>query len=786
MRPALLFCLTFIALGSILRAETTTAPASVSGLLIRDDVDWPAFLARQDLVWEQLPRQWNEGAFVGNGQLGVMLYASLADNRVDFHLGRADVTDHRKAPARKTSMGVPGASVMFDFPRLDLGRMALRPAGKILDGTLRQDLWNAEITGIIKTDLGELRLRLVTLRDRMVHVVALFSTERDSSGRAAPWRWEFLPGNADSPRSFTHPEQAKKLNYQSNPPAQLTQLDGIPVCVQALLAGGDYATAWLEVSSPDASSSRLYLSTANEVPASGRSAPQAAADVRAAATAPVTDLLSAHRAWWHAFFPAAFLSIPDSRLESFYWIQMYKLAAAWREDAPAIDLFGPWFRVSQWPGVWWNLNIQLTYWPVYAGNRLAIGRNYLDLVDAQFDTTFASAIKGKVIGDFAWALHNYWWQLRFSGDWRGVQDKWSPKARRIVDAYAAKLVKNAAGRLELPGLGSPEYNGFATFNNTTYNLALFRWLLAALIESESRAASPSATDLAEWRRLKTELVDYPVDANGLMIGSDQAVDQSHRHSSHLLPLYPLYLLDPDNAKDRELLLRSTHHWHRIGDGKGLAGYSFTGGASIYASLGLGDDALGMLNDFLNNARGGGKVLPNTMYVESGGKNPVIETPLSAASATMDFLLQSWGGKIRVFPSVPSAWISASFRDLRAMDGFLVSAAREKGLTAWVALTSEAGEPCVLKVPDWSGSLEVLAARPPGITVLGPGEYRVDLRKGEHVVLFPRGRVVSTLVKAISTASGSTNPFGVKRGGELKTRQAWPDPPVPAPAPDVRP
>jgi len=769
-RPCLFVCMLCLA-ANLLASE----------LPVRDEVDWPAFLSRQDLVWEQLPRQWNEGAFVGNGQLGVMLYASLADNRLDFHLGRADVTDHRKAPDRKTSMGVPGAGVMFDFPRLDVGRMALRPAGKIIDGTLRQDLWNAEITGVIQTDLGELRLRLVTVRDRMVHIVEITSTEKNAAGVAEPWRWEFLPGNADSPRAQVKPEQAAQQNYQSNPPPRIETMDGVPVCVQPLLAGGDYATAWMEEKSAGSDTARLIISTANEVPAAGLSGPRAVADVKAAALERTDALLGPHRAWWHAFYPTAFLTVPDARIEAFYWIQMYKLAAAWREDTPAIDLFGPWFRVSQWPGVWWNLNIQLTYWPVYAGNRLAIGRNYLDLLDTQFDTTFASSIKGKVIGDFAWALHNYWWQLRFAGDWRGVQEKWTPKASRVVDAYAAKLVKNAEGRLELPGLGSPEYNGFATFNNTTYNLALFRWLLTALIEADARSGQPASPNAEEWRRLLTELVDYPVDANGLMIGSDQAVDQSHRHFSHLLPLYPLYVLDPDDAKDRELLLRSTRHWHRIGDGKGLAGYSFTGGASIYASLGLGDEALGMLNDFFNNSRGGGKVLPNTMYVESGGKNPVIETPLSAASATMDLLLQSWGGKIRIFPAVPSTWAEASFRDLRAMDGFLVSAVRENGVTAWVAITSEAGEPCVLKVPDWSGPLDVRAARTPEITALGPGEYLVDLRKGEKAVLFPDGRVVPPVVNAVSNASGATNPFGVKRGGELKTQQTWTEPPIPTPA-----
>jgi len=66
-------------------------------------INWPIFMQQHDLVYEELPLQWNEGAFVGNGQVGMMMYATLKDNRIDFHIGRLDVTDHRKAPDRKTS-----------------------------------------------------------------------------------------------------------------------------------------------------------------------------------------------------------------------------------------------------------------------------------------------------------------------------------------------------------------------------------------------------------------------------------------------------------------------------------------------------------------------------------------------------------------------------------------------------------------------------------------------------------------------------------------------------------
>lgn len=764
-------------LGFVSSGFAATAP------IVRDEVDWPAYLARHDLVWEQLPRQWNEGAFAGNGNLGFMAYATLADNRFDFHLARADVTDHRKAPDRASSLGVPGASVMWDFPRLDIGRMTLRPAGTIQDGRLRMDLWNAELTGVITTDLGELRVRATTLRDRMVHVFEVVSTERTADGKPAPWRWEFLPGNPSSPRAITRPADAKKQNYQPNPAPRLERIEGVPVVVQPLLAGGDHATAWKEVPAsapPGARASRLFVSTANDLPAADRSAPRAVADVRAAAAAPLGELVADHRAWWQAYIRRAFVSIPDARLESFYWAQMVKLGCALRPDGPALDVLGPFYRTTPWPGIWWNLNIQLSYWPVYAGNRLELGDNYTALLDARFDELLASFRGRKSFGDFVWALHNYWWQLRFAGGWSGVGERWTRKAKAALADFEKQLEPRDGGRLGLRPMGSPEYKGFQPYPDTTYNLALLRWLLSALVEADAHSGRPPDPDAAHWRELQEKLVPYPTDETGLRIASNQALAESHRHYSHLLPLYPLYQLDPDAPADRELVLKSVRHWHELQGGKALAGYSFTGGASLYASLGLGDEAVGMLNTFLSGKIGISQLHANTFYTESGGKNPVIETPLSAASATMDLLLQSWRGKIRVFPAVPSAWTEASFRDLRAQGGFLVSAVRGKGATAWVAVTSEAGEPCIVRVADWTGPVGARGARAFTVEPLAPGEFRVDLRRGETVLLFPRGTAPTAVIRPVPSASA--NLYGVKLGGELKSAQVWPEPPSPPLAP----
>ncbi len=48
---------------------------SVSAAEVEDRIEWPAFLARHDMVWESVPKVWHEGAFLGNGLLGAMIYS---------------------------------------------------------------------------------------------------------------------------------------------------------------------------------------------------------------------------------------------------------------------------------------------------------------------------------------------------------------------------------------------------------------------------------------------------------------------------------------------------------------------------------------------------------------------------------------------------------------------------------------------------------------------------------------------------------------------------------------
>ena len=66
-------------------------------------------------------------------------------------------------------------------------------------------------------------------------------------------------------------------------------------------------------------------------------------------------------------------------------------------------------------------------------------------------------------------------------------------------------------------------------------------------------------------------------------------------------------------------------------------------------------------------------------------------------AVHEMLMQSFGDKVRVFPAVPESWKEASFTDLCAEGGFIVSAKRIGGLTREVRIKARCDS--ILRLQD---------------------------------------------------------------------------------------
>ena len=73
--------------------QPTISAAEQAGVTL--DVDYPAFLSRQDLTYDQLPAQFDHGGFLGNGLLGSTVYQTGNDT-IRFEMGRTDVVERRR------------------------------------------------------------------------------------------------------------------------------------------------------------------------------------------------------------------------------------------------------------------------------------------------------------------------------------------------------------------------------------------------------------------------------------------------------------------------------------------------------------------------------------------------------------------------------------------------------------------------------------------------------------------------------------------------------------------
>jgi alpha-L-fucosidase 2 len=714
-------------------------------------IDWARFLARHDLVWKKVPQGWQEGAFLGNGLLGAMIFAEGKD-ALQWELGRTDVTDPRTdAQANRAN------------PRLPIGRLLLETAGEITGGAARLDLWNAEVSGTLTTTRGKIGYRSFLHAQEPVLVV-----EVEPAGAERDARFVFRPELAIVERLVMRKE---RIGPEHLNPAPFVQEQGaLRLSVQPLAGGGEHVVAW----QPAARGRLLVLAITRSLQPGQARQEAAAAVARAVALGP-EKLRRSHQAFWHGYYPASFLSLPEPRLESFYWIQMYKLAAATRADRPAIDTLGPWYHRTPWPRIWWNLNIQLTYWPVYTANRLALGESMLAVIDDNKETlrknvpealrpaAYAvgrssgpdghSPVGGPGSGpgemsNLVWALHNYWLHYRHTMDEALLRERLFPLLRGSVSYLLGRLEPGKDGRLHLPEAISPEYP--KTAPDTNYDLSLLRWGCETLLALDRRlgAKDPLA---GKWRDTLAQLTPYPVGPTGYLIGRDQPLAVSHRHFSHLLMVYPLKLVTPEKPEDRALIERSLAHW--IGFEGALQGYSFVGASAISSLLGKGDDAARYLDQLI-----GRFVKPNTMYLEAG---PVIETPLAAAQAVHEMLLQNHRDVIRVFPAVPAGWKDVVFQDLRAEGAFLVTAARRGGQTKLVRLTSLAGEPATLEAAIADPTVQGSAARP-GLEKVGPNRWRLSLGKGETVTLLARDATAADqLIAPLPADPAKANPFGVR-------------------------
>lgn len=754
-------------------------------LSAKSSVDFGEFLAQHDMMWDRIPNRWEVAPYTGNGNVGFLFYQAdtEAKNVISIYTGRHDYYDHR--------LPVDGNEFLWIYrSRLPLGHFKIESKGDIVDVDLRLDLWNAEMVGTVHTSKGAYAVRGLS---HSVTDVIYFETNA-SDGESiqitwhpdapvAPVRETLTAGGGPKGGSW---DKMRVAPYEMPLAPTLSEANGMQFCYQPLYQQrGETTTGW-EIRGEPQGRQIMIASVHHSFPENNSLATVKQNLQVARQLLADREFFSSHQQWWHDYYPLSFLTLNDAEKEAFYWIQMYKLGSAMRENGPILDLMGPWYHKTFWPMVWGDLNVQLIYWTHLTSNRMSIGEslgNNLDkyagnlaknvpehwedsaAIAACFPQDLQAYDHSKVPDMLAWVLQNYWLHCEYAGDRERMRDGLFPLLRQTVNGYLNYMkdhpVQSDDGKIHIKHSWSPEYPG-GSGQDVNFTIALLRWSCETLlaINAEHHLNDPLAP---EWQNIVDNLVGWQIDDNGLRIGKDIAFEKPHRHYSHLLGFYPLALITPESDADAVMLRTTLDHWLDVSingvqkdHAMAVTGYTATGAASMYATLGDAERAYHYLNFLIHHQN----VSTTTMYAEG---NPVIESPLSFATALQDMLLQSWGGKIRVFPGTPERWTDVAFEDFRTQGAFLVSAKKKAGATQFVSVESLIGSPCIVRVdiPNPKIAINGAPAAPSKVTQLEGGFYAIDLKTGDTAVLTPVALEQADLkIEPIDVTAEQRNLFGL--------------------------
>jgi alpha-L-fucosidase 2 len=721
--------------------ETSTGSSSVD----------PAFV----LTLQAPIDKWDEAIPLGNGLIGGLLWGD--GNEIRLSLDRGDLWDLRAHPsyidpdfnyqkvielaqAGKTAQLNKTHARANDFPtKLPGGRLVITlPAGQ----TAEYFSLNMK-TATGSADLGDVRIECFVSATQDVALLKI-------PGPRPAFKW--LPNQAVKQLGYPVPE-VKELSHES-------------WFIQDAALGFQYVVYARARQMHDHTILAVTLTTNRETDDPFNHARTLVAQ---ALNTGYENLLAEHGQWWADFWSKSSVTVPHEKIQQHYNLVQYFYGAASRADAPPMALQGLWTAdaggLPPWHGDYHHdLNTQLTYWAYTTSGRFDQGLSFINFmwdlkpVHEQWAADFwhtkgfvvpgVMAQDGKPMGSWfqytlsptmgAWVAQAFHWQWLYTMDTQFLRDRAYPYCKGIGEALEDLMQTDANGRLKLPLSSSPEIhnNSQAAWltPNSNCDLALIKWLFTA--NAQMADALGKTDEARHWQSLLAKTDDLATDGETgpLSVAPGEPLKGSHRHFSHLMAIHPLGVLNIEGTdRDRDMIKASFDQIDQFGT-QAWCGYSFSWMACMQARAGHSDPALQYLDDYVNSF-----ILRNGFHCNGEQTRKglsgfhyrpfTLEGNFAASQAVHEMLLQSWGGKIRIFPAVSNQWQDVSFERLRAEGGYLVSAKRVKGRTQDVTVTATVDSTVRLLDPFHGQSFDVNLQMD-----RSDGQWTCDLKKGQTLRL----------------------------------------------------
>ncbi|OKP92559.1 hypothetical protein A3842_01805 [Paenibacillus sp. P3E] len=483
---------------------------------------------------------------------------------------------------------------------------------------------------------------------------------------------------------------------------------------------------------------------------------QAAAQMHPPELSGYTDAWQRTNEKWQEYWECSSVSLEDEFLERVWYRNLYFLNCSVREGVTCPGLFANWSYGSigsEWHGDYhMNYNTQQPFWAAFSSNHLDKHLPYADMVDHVLPVSQQWArdyygLRGAYFPHSAypvemtmmpypvphwgwevcetpWTVQSLWWHYLYSMDEAFLRSRAFQPIREAV--------RFMADYMQRPEARGPRWNddcyhifptvvpelyeiapGFARNSDCLIDLALTKFIFHAFIRACAVLGQEEAEDglLAEVQEILNHFPEYPTaESNAGQVFVSVAGENPEVVYNVPVPLATVFPGEEhglhSSPEEYQTAVESYRN-HRNEGGNELVFQALAG-----ARLGILD-----LERFKRQIAY--CLLPNGTCTDrvlmSGGRYPdtadfdfmsrmgVWFENFSLPAVINECLLQSYNGVLRFFPNWPEHQ-RAEFRSLRAVGGFLVSAAFETGEVQWIEVFSEAGADLSFYIP-WAYGAE---------------------------------------------------------------------------------